>query len=147
MRHATIIVGILMSAACTLPTEPSRVDVDRRVEPAWRLLLATPGVGAWAATVPVRSIVVAHRMYHGFNAETLSGGVIRMHTQAFDLPIEELAAILAHELRHVEGYQHAGPNYCDPPGVRGSWALHIETLEALGRHGSAAYLREHYICQ
>jgi Zn-dependent protease with chaperone function len=146
--------GVLYAALAAVsgcrqgPTGPTAgPDVDAALRPAWERLQAVPRIGPWAAGVPVRSIVLTSRMYPGYTAETLSGGVIRVHPQALTMHPDELTAILAHELRHVEGVYHHGPEWCDRPGERGAWAVHIETLEILGRQASADYLREHKTCR
>jgi hypothetical protein len=137
--RAVLAVALLVTGCA-----PQPAFIDARLSDSWHLLGT---VAPWRDDVRFRRAVVAD--IPGGHSATYGSGVITVSPAALaSMPVEEIAAILAHELRHAQGYGHGCGLYRDSSHAeRGAWAVHIEVLESLGVTDSAAYLRETAFCE
>lgn len=144
--------AVALGACGANPAGPSRVaKIDPRLQPAierLRSLDVAPWsgqpMGAWIDGWRARiSIGPLSDDYYAF----ADGGDVTINAKHFaDLPVDDLAAIIVHEIRHTEGAGHTCGYFRDTAGDNGPWRAHILTTDALGHPREAIDLARTQIC-
>lgn len=167
-RPLTILFAAVLAAAGTAcagsPAAPSPATAPRQaaiavapeLQAAWDLLRATPGRPAWSpndatiadwlAHVPIARIDVGP-LAVGISGYAYADGRIVVNDQILQSRTPVLAAILAHEARHVDGSRHGCGTKDQTFGELGAWAIHVLTLELLHEDAIAAVLRGEQFCE
>lgn len=160
MRGA-VIVALLTCGACSSPLEPSGAAkaptaghvVDPRLAPAWRLLASLPArewtdgqtVGEWMDGLPPVRVTVEWMGWSiaGYHHDHV---VIVGSATLADQPTAVVAALLAHELRHADGYKHTCGDK-DTPGPWGAYAVQVDVLRQFGHASMADWFEQAGFCR
>jgi hypothetical protein len=137
--RAILLSCVLLSGCQVSPLQPSPAIVppallaaldklDETRADSWSIY---PSSRDWVRSIDVKEIRLAplenaYGMAHPDGSITIDSRFAAAHE------VNEIAAVLAHELRHIEGYSHTcGPNR-DMLGTRGAWFVHLSILRQLG---------------
>ena len=155
-----LLLGVSLVTACTSPIQPStpvssdHIWIDPALQPALRILQSLPratwageSIDTWMSHATVTRVEVGDT--GEFTAwYRIATGVITVHPRSLqDVTPPRLAAVLAHEWRHAEGYVHTCGPFADATLVEwGPWAVQAAVLRALGLPGDAESIEATFIC-
>lgn len=162
-RGAAIGLTLALAAGCAAPTAPSTAGrrlspgptVDARLAPSWRILETLPAP-PWAGGATMAAWIHAARI-----GRVDVGDLPPGYGAAFDHddrsivvspamlaePVGEIAAFLAHEIRHADGHRHTCGQFKDGSEADGgAYAVQVWTLEHVGRQANADAWRAYAFC-
>jgi hypothetical protein len=145
--------GCEFAKSSTSPSAVGAVGIAPELHPAHALLRSIERVSwtrltvaEWIDGLPVTRVLVRRRT--GGHGAYYEAGHIYVHPDVLQRPTAEIAAVLAHEYRHADGYAHTCPTHRDQTlAEQGPWAVHFETLRILGLPQVADGLTPDWICE